>query len=41
MAETQALLERTPAVDTERVRSYLALIESCLSLLAKLHTLQQ
>ncbi|GLC41274.1 hypothetical protein PLESTB_001080200 [Pleodorina starrii] len=41
MAEAQGLLERTPAVDTEQARSYVALISECLDLLSKLHSLQQ
>ncbi|GIM04876.1 hypothetical protein Vretimale_9374 [Volvox reticuliferus] len=41
MGEAQGLLERTPALDTERARSYVALISECLELLSKLHSLQQ
>ncbi|GLI60718.1 hypothetical protein VaNZ11_002818 [Volvox africanus] len=41
MTEAQGLLERTPALDTERARSYIALISECLELLSKLHSLQQ
>ncbi|KXZ42773.1 hypothetical protein GPECTOR_119g404 [Gonium pectorale] len=41
MADAQSQLERTPAVDTDKARAYVALISDCLDLLAKLHSLQQ
>ncbi|EFJ45145.1 hypothetical protein VOLCADRAFT_106102 [Volvox carteri f. nagariensis] len=41
LSEAQGLLERTSVLDTERVRSYVALISDCLDLLSKLHSLQQ